>query len=149
MRLICHAQDHFDFSHIADYIYEFGPLTDPYVGLVRDVEHTLHFGLCGRKFVLCFTGLVWSVSAPYVIVGSTQELYTCTHNCITEKNPSHHARVTYLTASSVIRQHPRRSRCSSCVHFLATSEILMSVKPNILDTDRILILKSAIVLPHL
>ena len=41
----------FHFSYIADYIYA------PDVGvsiLVCDVEHTsFHFGLCGRKFVLC------------------------------------------------------------------------------------------------
>ena len=72
----------FNFSHTADYIC---PLPDPDVGLstlVCDVEHTsFHFGLCGCKFVLCLFG---QVSAPYVIAGSTQELYTCTcHICIT------------------------------------------------------------------
>ena len=47
----------FHFSHIADYIHDFCPLPDPDVGLsipVCDVEHSsYHFGLCGRKFVLC------------------------------------------------------------------------------------------------
>ena len=50
----------FRFSHIADYIYGFCPLPDPDVGfsiLVCDVEHkSFHFGLCGRKFVLCLFG---------------------------------------------------------------------------------------------
>ena len=61
-RLICPAQDHFIFSHIADYIYDFCLLPDPDVGLsvlvgLCDVEHTsFHFGLCGRKFVLCLFG---------------------------------------------------------------------------------------------
>ena len=59
-RLICPAQDPFHFSHIADYIYDFCLLPDPDVGLsilVCDVEHTsFHFGLCGRKFVLCLFG---------------------------------------------------------------------------------------------
>ena len=59
-RLICPAQDHFIFSHSVDYIYEFCPLPDPDVGpsiFVCDVEHTsFHFGLCGRKFVLCLFG---------------------------------------------------------------------------------------------
>ena len=32
-RLICPAQDHFIFSHIVDYIYAFGPLPDPDVGI--------------------------------------------------------------------------------------------------------------------
>ena len=54
--LICPAQDYFIF-HSVDYIYEFCPLPDPDVDLsilVCDVEHTsFHFGLCGRKFVLC------------------------------------------------------------------------------------------------
>ena len=35
---------------------------------------SFHFGLCGRKFVLCLFG---QVSAPYVIAGSTQGLHTC------------------------------------------------------------------------
>ena len=50
----------FHFSHSVDYIYEFCPLSDPDVGpsiFVCDVEHTsFHFGLCGRKFVLCLFG---------------------------------------------------------------------------------------------
>ena len=50
----------FHFSYSVDYIYDFCPLPDPYVGLsfvVCDVEHTsFHFGLCGRKFVLCLFG---------------------------------------------------------------------------------------------
>ena len=50
----------FHFSHSVDYIYEFCPLPDPDVGpsiFVCDVEHTsFHFGLCGRKFVLCLLG---------------------------------------------------------------------------------------------
>ena len=41
-----------------DSIYDFCPLHDPDVGLsifICDVEHaSFHFGLCGRKFVLCF-----------------------------------------------------------------------------------------------
>ena len=64
------------FSRIADYVYDFCPLPGTEVGpfvFVCDVEHTyFHFGLCGRKFVVCFPG-----SAPYIIAGSTQELYTC------------------------------------------------------------------------
>ena len=55
----CPGPFHF-FSHSVDYIYEFCPLPDPYVGpsiFVCDVEHTsFHFGLCGRKFVLCLFG---------------------------------------------------------------------------------------------
>ena len=76
----------FHFSHSVDYIYEFFPLTDPDVGpssFVCDVEHTsFHFGLCGRHtraaaslFCACLVSV--QVSAPYVIAGSTQELYTC------------------------------------------------------------------------
>ena len=48
------------FSHIADYMYDFCYLPDPDVDLsllVCDVEYTsFHFGLCGRKFVLCLFG---------------------------------------------------------------------------------------------
>ena len=50
----------FHFSHSVDYIYEFCPLPNPDVGpsiFVCDVEHTsFHFGLCGRKFILCLFG---------------------------------------------------------------------------------------------
>ena len=67
------------FSHIADYIYDCCPLPNPDVGpsiFVCDVEHTsFHFGLCGRKFVLCMFG-----QCPvhhYVMADSTHELYTC------------------------------------------------------------------------
>ena len=70
----------FHFSYSVDYIYHFCPLPDPDVGLsifVCDVEHTsFHFVMCGRKFVLCLFGQC-PVSEPYVIAGSTQELYTC------------------------------------------------------------------------
>ena len=59
-RLICPCPGPFHFSHSVDYIYEFCPLPDPDVGpsiFVCDVEHTsFHFGLCGRKFVLCLFG---------------------------------------------------------------------------------------------
>ena len=59
-RLICTAQDHFIFSHIADYIYDLCPLPDPDVGLsilVSDVKHTsFHICLCCRKFVMCLFG---------------------------------------------------------------------------------------------
>ena len=50
----------FHFSHSVDYTYECCPLPNPDVGpsiFVCDVEHTFfHFGLCGRKFVLCLFG---------------------------------------------------------------------------------------------
>ena len=50
----------FHCSHSVDYIYDFCPLPDPDVSLsilVFDVEHSsLHFGLCGRKFVMCLFG---------------------------------------------------------------------------------------------
>ena len=42
------------------YIYDFCPISDPDVGpsiFLCDVEYTsFHFGLCGRKFVLCLFG---------------------------------------------------------------------------------------------
>ena len=60
-RLICPTQDRFIFLTLYKYyIYDFCPVPDPDVGLsilVCDVEHTsFHFGLCGRKFVLCLCG---------------------------------------------------------------------------------------------
>ena len=50
----------FHFSQSVYCIYDFCPLPDPDVGpslVVCDVEHnSLHFGMCGRKFVLCLFG---------------------------------------------------------------------------------------------
>ena len=47
----------FHFSYNVD---DFCPLSDPDVGLsifVCDVEHTsFHFGMCGRKFIMCLFG---------------------------------------------------------------------------------------------
>ena len=47
----------FHLSYSVNYVYDFCPLPDPDVGLsifICDVEHTsIHFGMCGRKFVLC------------------------------------------------------------------------------------------------
>ena len=71
----------FHFSYSVDYIYDFCPLPDPDVGLsilVCDVEHiSFHFGLRGRKFVLCLFGQCPGLCTIYAIAGSTQELYTC------------------------------------------------------------------------
>ena len=68
----------FHFSHIADYIYDVCPLPDPYVGrsiFVCDVEHTsVHFGLCGRKFIPCLFG---KCPGLCTICHSWQELYNC------------------------------------------------------------------------
>ena len=48
------------FPHIADYVYNFYPLSDPDVGypvFIRDVEHSsVNVGLCDRRFVLCLFG---------------------------------------------------------------------------------------------
>ena len=61
-RFICPAQDHFIFLSVLIISMTFVlSLTHIfYVGLsifVCDVEHTsFHFGLCGRKFVLCLFG---------------------------------------------------------------------------------------------
>ena len=74
----------FHFSYSADYIYDFCPLPDPDVGLsifVCDVEHTsFHFGLCGRKFILCLFGQcpgLCTICHSWQRFGSTQELYPC------------------------------------------------------------------------
>ena len=56
---MCPARDHFTFFTLL-IIPDFCPLPDPDVGfsmLLCDIEHTsFHFGLCGRKFVLCLYG---------------------------------------------------------------------------------------------
>ena len=69
-RLICPTQDHLIVLSV-DYIYDFCPLPDPDVGLsifVCDVEDTsLHFGLCGCKFVLCLFGQCPCLCTIYIL----------------------------------------------------------------------------------
>ena len=70
----------FHFSYSVDYIYDFCPLPDPDVGLsifVCDVEHTSFHFVCAAASLFCACLVSVQVSAPYVIAGSTQELYTC------------------------------------------------------------------------
>ena len=67
-RLMCPAYDHFIFSEIADYIYDFCPLSDVDVGLstrlVYDVEHTyIHVWSVLQRACLASV----QVSAPYFI----------------------------------------------------------------------------------
>ena len=89
----------FNFSHSVDYIYEFCPLPDPDVGpsiFVCDVGHTsFHFGLCGRKFVLC-------------LFGQCPGVCTICHSW-------QHTGVVYLTITCLFRQMARLllkiSRC--------------------------------------
>ena len=70
------CQGPFNFSYSVD--YDFCPLPDPDVGLSIfecDVEHTsFHFGLCGRKFVLCLFG---QCPGLYTICHSWQHM-SCT-----------------------------------------------------------------------
>ena len=70
------------FSHIADYIYDFCLLPDADVGLsilVCDVEYTVPLSIfvwaAASLFCACLVSV--QVSAPYLIAGSTQQLYTC------------------------------------------------------------------------
>ena len=69
-RLICPAQDHFIFFTLLIISMNFVPLPDPYIGLhiiVCDVEHTsFHFGLRGRKFVLCLFGQCPGICPIYI-----------------------------------------------------------------------------------
>ena len=71
----------FHFSHSVHYIYDLCPLPDPDVGpstFVCGVEHiSFHFGLCGRKFVLCLFGQCPGLCTIWLTAGITQELYTC------------------------------------------------------------------------
>ena len=69
----------FHFSHSIDYIYEFCPLLNQDVGpsiFVCDVE-LLSILVCAAASLFCACLVSVQVSAPYVIAGSTQELYTC------------------------------------------------------------------------
>ena len=74
-RLMCTAQDHLIFSHIADLcLDDFCNLSDPDVGptvVVCDVINTpFHFGLCSRKSVLCLFDECPCICNIYVIAGS-------------------------------------------------------------------------------
>ena len=71
----------FHFSHSVDYIYDFCPLADPDVGLSLYMYVMLSILLsilvCAAASLFCACLVSVQVSAPYVIAGSTQELYTC------------------------------------------------------------------------
>ena len=71
----------FHFSHSVDYIYEFCPLPDPDLLLVLYLYVMLSILLsilvCAAASLFCACLVSVHVSAPYVIAGSTQELYTC------------------------------------------------------------------------
>ena len=61
-------------------IDDFCPLPDPDVGLsifACDVEHTSFHLVYAAARLLCACLVSVQVSAPYVIAGSTQELYPC------------------------------------------------------------------------
>ena len=69
----------FHFSHSVDYIYEFCPLPNPDVGPISvcDVELLLSILVCAAASLFCACLVSVQTSAPYVIAGGTQELYTC------------------------------------------------------------------------
>ena len=81
---LCPAQDHFIFLTLLIIVYEFCLLSDSDVGLsvlVCDVEHTsFHFGLCGRKFVLCLFG-----QCPGLCTICHTDLPTSIHFSVTKK----------------------------------------------------------------
>ena len=67
-RFICPVQDHFIFSHIADYDFCLLPDSDACWSFYHCRPTSFHFGLCGCKFVLCMLGQ-WSLH--HAIAGST------------------------------------------------------------------------------
>ena len=78
-RLICSAQDHFIFISV-DYVYVFFlSLTQMLVFLSLYVMLSILLSIlvCAAASLFCACLLSVHVSAPYVIAGNTQELYTC------------------------------------------------------------------------
>ena len=72
-KIICSAQDHFIFLTVLIISMTFVIVVGIFI-FVCDVEHTsFHFGMYGRKFVLCCLVSV-HISELYVIAGSSQEL---------------------------------------------------------------------------
>ena len=67
----------FHLSHSLHYIYDFCPLPDPDVGPSIFVSILLSILVCAAASLFCACLVSVHVSAPYVIAGSTQELYTC------------------------------------------------------------------------
>ena len=73
----------FHFSHSVHYIYDFCPLPDPDVGtsvFYVMLSIILSILVCAAACLCCACLVSVQVSAPYVIAGSTQELYTCILN---------------------------------------------------------------------
>ena len=75
---MCPARDHFIFLTVL-IISDFCPFPDPDVDLsmrVCDIEHTsFHFGLCGRKFVLCLFGQCQMLQKVHIM----EEAFPSTH----------------------------------------------------------------------
>ena len=73
----------FHFSHSVDYIYEFCPLPNGLtqmlvlLSLYVMLSILLSILVCAAASLFCACLVSVQVSAPYVIAGSTQELYTC------------------------------------------------------------------------
>ena len=70
----------FHFSHSVDYIYEFCPLLTQMLVLLSlyvMLSILLSILVCAAASLFCASLVSVQVSAPYVIAGSTQELYTC------------------------------------------------------------------------
>ena len=69
----------FNFSHIADNIYDFCPLPDPLmlVFLPLMLNILLSILVCAATSLFCACLANVEVSAPYATAGSTQELYPC------------------------------------------------------------------------
>ena len=70
----------FHFCHSVHYIYDFCPLPDPDVvllSLYAMLSILLSILVCAAASLFCACLVSVQISAPYVIAGSTQELYTC------------------------------------------------------------------------
>ena len=67
----------FHFSHSVHYIYECCPLTDPDVDISMFVcAYFFPCWVCAAASLLCACLVSVQASEPYVIAGTTQELYT-------------------------------------------------------------------------
>ena len=80
-RLMCPAHDHFICPHFCECIYDFCPLPDPDVGpymslyVMLSIRFSTVVCAAASVFYVCVVNV--QVSAPYIIGGSTHELYTC------------------------------------------------------------------------
>ena len=131
----------FHLSYSVDYIYDCCPLPDPDVGIsifVCDVEHTSIL-VCAAASLSCACLVSVQVSAPYVIAGSTQELYICLFRQMARlllKISRCLAYVHYLHNYSSLKFHNSKQNSPVFLHFYFTGKHFVIFKKKGIQSNK-------------